>query len=304
MLKNYARFYLLIPLFLLQWGCVKQVVLDIPIPPEQMAVVCHFTPGMPFVVDVTQTLPIWSNEEPHPVYNATVTIWQDSQMIDILKLQDNGQPLFVGTEIVEAGAVYHIQVEADSLPTATSSSMAPFPIELLPIAANPKQYSIQDLGNGKSAMSIPLRIQLASFPDGDHFYAFRITHQIERTDINGNKTVSFHNTMFTADGRTTSLLFDVPDHSVLVHEKYWDINYRYMNLHAVVPISSDGSESVRKLTVEWRTLSPDYYRYYLSLATQRSEGVFVEPDALYNNIEGGVGNFSGYSSSSIQVPVR
>jgi hypothetical protein len=51
-----------------------------------------------------------------------------------------------------------------------------------------------------------------------------------------------------------------------------------------------------KLLIEWRTLSEEFYRYHLSLSRQGNLALpFNDPDAVYNNVSGGFGNFSGYS---------
>jgi hypothetical protein len=56
---------------------------------------------------------------------------------------------------------------------------------------------------------------------------------------------------------------------------------------------------LRTVYVELRTISEEYYKYHSSLARQVivRQDPFAEPVTIFNNIDGGYGNFSGFSSS-------
>lgn len=52
-----------------------------------------------------------------------------------------------------------------------------------------------------------------------------------------------------------------------------------------------------RVFVELRTITKEYYKYHSTLARQLivRQDPFAEPVSIYNNIEGGYGNFSGFS---------
>ncbi|HJW28791.1 MAG TPA: DUF4249 family protein, partial [Saprospiraceae bacterium] len=56
---------------------------------------------------------------------------------------------------------------------------------------------------------------------------------------------------------------------------------------------------LNRVYVELRTITEAYYKYQSSLARQVivRQDPFAEPVFIYNNIDGGYGNFSGFSSS-------
>ena len=56
--------------------------------------------------------------------------------------------------------------------------------------------------------------------------------------------------------------------------------------------------------MEWRTLSEEFYKYHLSVDRQGNNLPLSDPDAVYNNVSGGYGNFSGYSVrvDTIELP--
>jgi hypothetical protein len=55
--------------------------------------------------------------------------------------------------------------------------------------------------------------------------------------------------------------------------------------------------NLTKVYVELRTISEEYYRYQSTLARQLivRQDPFAEPVTIFNNIEGGYGNFSGFT---------
>lgn len=67
----------------------------------------------------------------------------------------------------------------------------------------------------------------------------------------------------------------------------------------------DGNE-LKTVYVELRSITEDYYKYHSSLARQLiiRNDPFAEPVSIYNNIDGGFGNFSGFSPniSSSDLP--
>ena len=67
-----------------------------------------------------------------------------------------------------------------------------------------------------------------------------------------------------------------------------------------------GNHDLKKVYVELRTITQEYYKYHSSLARQLivRQDPFAEPVTIYNNIEGGYGNFSGFSPdvSSSDLP--
>ena len=66
------------------------------------------------------------------------------------------------------------------------------------------------------------------------------------------------------------------------------------------------NESLRTVYVELRSISEEYYKYHSSLARQVivRQDPFAEPVNIFNNIDGGYGNFSGFSPaiSSSDLP--
>ena len=61
------------------------------------------------------------------------------------------------------------------------------------------------------------------------------------------------------------------------------------------------NQDLQTVFVELRSITPDYYKYNSTLARQViiRQDPFAEPIPIFNNIEGGFGNFSGFSPNVV-----
>ena len=100
------------------------------------------------------------------------------------------------------------------------------------------------------------------------------------------------------------------DQPFLRHYDYGVLIDRY-DLRSDGPLTFDfvdwvvENKGLKRVYAELRTISEEYYKYQSSLARQIivRQDPFAEPVSIYNNIQGGYGNFSGFnpyiSSSSL-----
>jgi len=65
------------------------------------------------------------------------------------------------------------------------------------------------------------------------------------------------------------------------------------------------NSDLKTVYVELRSITPDYYKYSSTLARQVivRQDPFAEPIPIFNNIEGGYGNFSGFSPNVVSSDV-
>ncbi len=95
----------------------------------------------------------------------------------------------------------------------------------------------------------------------------------------------------------------IPEPITLIHANYWRDNRKTLFLDVVIPFKPE-NERPHRVFIEWRTLSAEFYNYHLSLSRQGGNLPLSDPDALYNNVENGYGNFSGFSKviQTIELP--
>jgi hypothetical protein len=294
-------FYFLLTLLALTMGCVREVALELPDVPTRIVALSHFTIGKPIQVEVSLSQKLTDAGDPVIPFNADVSIAVGGQFLDkLFRVVDaGGRTYWQSRDLVEVGTEYSLAVRIGGLETIEAVSSAPKPVPLAAVRVDTAQMVLTTLPDGKRVLRVPLQIQLAQSPNGNRFFAFALRHEIETFEIvNGEPVPDEYyevQSKFLADGHTLALVYDTPEQVVLVNENYWSDNQNTLHLDAIVPFDP-AYERPRQILVEWRTLSEEFYRYHLSLARQGNNIPLNDPDALYNNILGGYGNFSGYSA--------
>lgn len=299
MLPKPALWFLL-TLLILALGCVREIALDLPDAPTRIVALSHFTVGKPIQVEVSLSQKLTEAGDPVLPFNADVSIAVGGQFLDKLfrVVDDGGRIYWQSRDLVQVGTEYSLAVRIGGLETIEAFSSAPKSVPLAAVQVDTGQMVLTNLPDGKRVLRVPLQIQLSKLPDANRYFAFALRHEIETFEIvNGEPVPDEYyevQSKFLADGRTLALVYDTPEQVVLVNENYWSDNQNTLYLDAVVPFDP-AYERPRRILVEWRTLSEEFYRYHLSLARQGNNVPLNDPDALYNNIIGGYGNFSGYS---------
>ncbi|MFN8304250.1 MAG: DUF4249 domain-containing protein [Saprospiraceae bacterium] len=277
--------------------CAREIQIDLPEEPEKIVAISHFTEGEPIRARLTLSRPAYSSGQPEIVEEASVAVFRDGALLEPLSY-DKNLKYWQGTVPAEPGAEYKLVVQADGLPDISGESHIPEFIPLSPIQINWENIRIVGWDSVRQALRVPIELRPQFLPAQDRFFAFALRHEIEVFKmVNGQPVPDYFyegSSAFLTDGATLALLHSIPEPVVLIDEKYWTADRRVIRLEALVPFNPD-NEKPRRILIEWRTLSGEFYRYHLSLARQGNNQPLSDPDAVYNNIEGGYGNFSGYS---------
>ncbi|MEQ1744498.1 MAG: DUF4249 domain-containing protein [Saprospiraceae bacterium] len=290
------------------FGCVREADIDLPDLPTRIVALSHFTVGKPIQVEVSLSQKLTDAGDPVVPFNADVSIAVGGQFLDKLfrVTGDDGRFFWQSRDLVQVGTEYSLGVRIGGFETVEAVSYAPKHIPISEMRIDTGQMRVTDLDDGRRVLRVPLEIQLATLPNQRRYFAFALRHEIESFEvINGEPIPDEYydvQTKFLADGRTLALVYDTPEQVVLINENYWGDGRAALVLDAIVPFDPT-HERPRRIFVEWRTLSEEFYRYHLSLARQGNNLPLNDPDALYNNIIGGLGNFSGYSVSEKSVVI-
>jgi hypothetical protein len=291
--------------------CAREVIIDLPEQPTKLVAVCHFTTGENFRVKISLSQTVNDATEPFYLQSLDATLSVNGEFWDRLKpdTTDKDQISYWVSnqkQKAEAGVAYAFSVRVPGYTPIQSSSKIPKHIDIEPIVLGAGDISVVQLSDGQSELRIPLELRLGDLPPDAHYFAFNITHVTEVYETLVPPVIDFTEegqTNFVTDGRTFSLLHDIPEPVVLINENYWADDRRALYLVARIPFDP-ANERPRLIFIEWRTLSEEFYRYHLSLSRQGSNLPFSDPDAVFNNITGGYGNFSGYTDSiyTVQIP--
>lgn len=281
--------------------CAREVIIELPDEDTKIVAICHFTTGQPFKVHVSLSRPVYDSRDPIVPEAVDVTLLREGALIDKLfrATSDNGELYWESHVLAEAGVTYAIDVRITGFPDAGASSAIPEHHPLAPAVLDPSEISETPLNDGRRLLNIPLTLHVQHLPADQRFFAFYLKHDLEVGQyVNGEwiKDFTYEGlpTNYSADGRTLSLLHDLAEPVVLINDNFWSDNRDTLLLDARIPYEPS-TEKPRRIYLEWRTLSEEFYRYHLSLSRQGSSLPLSDPDAVFNNVEGGYGNFSGYA---------
>lgn len=307
MFIRYLRLLTVAGLTILQLQCARDITIDLPEESPKLVVISHFTPSEPFRVKVSVSQPVYGNSTPTVPEIADVSISKNGLFIDKLfrAFTPEGSLYWQSRDTADPGQLYSMVVRVPNYPAIETSGKVPVFVGLEPVIVFVSSIDTIKYNNERYELRIPLELRVKNIPAQNQFFAFRLSHEIGVFDYSEAPpellyTSTSDSTFFLADGRTLSLLYNIAEPAVLINQNFWNENRNTLSL--VVRIAYNPTEEQpRLLFIEWRTLSEEFYRYHLSLARQGSSVPLSEPDAVYNNINGGYGNFSGFSNATYTV---
>ena len=211
----------------------------------------------------------------------------------------------------EAGRTYTLRVEAPGFPPAEATTTLP----------TPPTFTAAFEGFGApNPQGRPARLAVAlDDPPGDQTYGLSVSG---RTTLDGAPYVRAY-PFLSAEPAFRESLGDI-DEAIAVD--FFDVGFEPGNglrafsrtyfrddLFAGTAFAFDldvllfgDAEGQTQLTVTVASLDEDYARYQQTIALQsQTEGnPFSEPVRIHSNVEGGLGVFAGYTSSSVVVDIE
>ncbi len=283
-------------------SCAREVFIDLPDEGEtRIVLISHFTDNQPIRVKVSLSQPIYEGTPPVYPNNVDVTVARRGIFLDkLFKVNVSGGDFYwQSRDTLLVGEPYSVSARIAGLPVVGGSSTIPAPAQIYPIIAESSEIRTDNLNNGQKAMRVPIRIILKQQPGLSPYFAFHLRQETEVFDTTYSPPIldetKESDCFFLADGRTLSLLHDIPEPVVLINEKFWDEGNQTLELTAYIPFVP-GTERPKRIFVEWRTLTEEFYRYHLSIARQGNNNTpLADPDAVFNNIKNGYGNVSAYA---------
>ncbi len=276
-------------------SCVELVELDLPKEVPRVVITGHFTADEPVSVFIglSQSLS-GSNVGSELPSEGDVTLAADGVFLNRLALKTlpDGRRFWQGRDLLRPGVRYTITARFPGFETAQASDSIPVGVSAvsLRIKADSIRY-ISDTTNGTWIMRVPIRITIEDLPEQRRYFAFGLQSELSSEGSSTGSSV-FATVNFLANGRTLALTYGTPEGMFVLNENYWNDGRNTLDLEAVIPYRPT-EEKPRRLLLEWRTLSEAYYRYHVSLASQG--GALNDPDALFNNVQGGYGTFSAFA---------
>ncbi len=222
------------------------------------------------------------------------------------------RPFYQSTFKPRLGSTYTLEVEADGFPKIRAASMAPDPVPIINaqldsvISSRPSQDRRETLYNFYGSITIkdPLAVQ--------NYYHFAETILpidwftiIEGDTILIQDQEYFLAPVFLTDTQDPSFFELAQENGFLIDDTDFDGQEKVIPFRAAIAFDAN-FRLVNSLNVLFRSVSADYYKFHSTYTRQilAQESPFSEPVIVFNNVENGLGNFSGYSTYIDSVVLR
>lgn len=189
---------------------------------------------------------------------------------------------------IVAGHRYSIEASAEGYETVTATTVIPQPANLLNLAIRNLESLPSDKNEFKQILRYKVTFDLDKSDESQRFY--HVVFYNEYKGLPNNRYI------VNPEPSDAQLFFNHYDYGILLDSedlvsfKRLTFNFLDWTVHDL---------DLKTVYVELRSVSEDYYRYHSTLARQVlvRQDPFAEPVSIYNNVEGGYGNFSGFSSN-------
>jgi len=274
-------------------ACEKEIELDLP-NEKRLVLLSNFSPDSLFRVSLSTTLPIGKTGNQFPDYpeDASIQLFENDHYIDDLIFKPGDVftlPSYVLNFKPKTKNNYSIKATFSDYPAITSSNRIPSAVEIEELR-DVEVYS-SEVSPGFFFYNVIANLSIEDKADTLQYFHLLGWQKFEEN----LESIS----IYTLDDlgvivlHEDGFLFNSDD--LPVNSKSLNIGLRFVynaNIQTKSPIY-----------IELRNVSEDYFRFHESVGEQEFSAennqsvLSTEAYFIYNNIDGGIGNFSAYSSS-------
>lgn len=303
MLQFNIRYLLLVlPTFLL-FSC--EDVVDLPVDSQsELVVFSNFSDQNGLEVYVYKTRSILTNEPTEYIKDAVVKVYKGDELLEELAivqpLDPQQNPPFYRTNhlVPEFDVEYTIEVKVEGYKTISAKNSIPTPVNLEAVTFDPSVSA----GIGEEVnVDFDISVSLQDPANIENFYHLKFYQELTPYTISavgdtilGNPYLAFPTEVNEVNENDPPVKYE-SDQSFLMEDVQFD--GQYITLAFTGAYSFDPSKTLGRFKIELRTVSRAYYLYHDSLNRQNRNGnQFGNGVVVFNNIDNGVGNFSGFTS--------
>ncbi len=287
-------------------ACISPVEVDFAEAEQELVVYSHFGVDEPIKIYLTHTRdPLKPNQLFKPVENATIKVYQNGELVS--NINRSSEPdkkidyaALYNTEVhAVGGSRYQIEVIAEGYKNARS-------VETIPH----HKATIQSFESIESNDENKLyRLLFSDDNTENYYYQLAITALEHNTQDSLIREEAVDYDLVIRSSAYTHFESDMRAWTA-VYPEYAGFLFTGVNeeggvkeLFIKIP-NEDRSNEMYNYTykIELHKVSDAYFLYHQSIQAQFSDdNILSNPTQIYNNIEGGFGNFSAYNAATIEV---
>ena len=332
---RYLSFVVLLP------SCETTVEVDIPQYPTQLTANMFFTPDSAWRVELSENRYILDTTRFTPVSDASIRVLEQGQAVASLDYQGEGS---FGNSIYisqgrrsEIGKTYTVEVTHPTLGNLTASSEVPIPQQILKATLDTSQVQpVPSFSDVPYNYAITVRFD---DPPGENFYSISLLERFvgyfsDDIDNDGDYEVWLQEAAYWLTIQSDNPVVNNPFERSRVELFFKDASFNGEQYEITAYLGSninrnfylrgsvleedgldrDGNvirfagDTVSKITyyVVLRTLTEEYYQYSVTQDLQAfvENNPFAQPVQVFDNVEGGLGIFAGYSQVEQAVTIK
>lgn len=294
------RIFFIVAISIGLWQCDSPIELDYSDFEPKLVVHAQVSPQGQFIVSVTtSTTPVAA--QPGEVPDAVkVTLFDNTLGINISLYREND--LFYASNLIHIrpGNEYILRAEAPGFEAVESKTRVPDKLILQNFAVTDFESKPSTVTVNKRNVNYNLELDFGTREDVYLHLIFRQHSTIKTGSVGAPEYQDLLYQIFPEFPEESGYISHVED-GVLLSLSAVDSNplkFRFVDY-----VIDALFEELGNVQVEVRTVSPEYYLYFVSLSRQlqTSQDPFAEPIQVFSNVEGGLGNFSSYNVDIYEI---
>ncbi len=294
------------------WSCEHVIDLELP-EDKKLVLISNFTPEENIKIHLGTTSNVNQDGIILPDKEAIVTLFKNGSKIDILEYvagDGDKSPYFISKFKPTLVDEYSVTASYKDYPEVRSSDIIPSYIEI----SNTTLLNKDIFENYSNNYSYDLNVELEISKEYKNmdFFHIRLLNDYDFYYLQNSDTIKH----FVFPQEISFELADQSlDHISLLHEpgilidrnslpdpSKIELNFFVSNL--------PGATMKGNFPIQIRSGSSNYYKFHKSVGEQEvtsadANNIFSIPSTLiFNNIENGIGNFSGYSSHIVDIKLK
>jgi hypothetical protein len=218
----------------------------------------------------------------------SVTEVESSLTIELQPTNDAGKTYFkIPDGFLKAGFSYIINAFAPGFEPVQATTTIPRPSTIEELVVKTVRIDQSELNDFKNILRYTLQFKINHYSEANRYY-----HLVFYNEYVGEPLPAIVNP-------------ELSDNQPFIHHYAYGVLIDRHDLVEGKPLvfnflewSVKGND-LKKVYVELRSITAEYYKYHSTLARQLivRQDPFAEPVTIFNNIKGGYGNFSGFTQN-------
>ncbi|MFK8102522.1 MAG: DUF4249 domain-containing protein [Saprospiraceae bacterium] len=295
--------------------CEEEVDLSLQSPPPKLVINSTFSPDQTFEVIVSRTQGLFDEINYQNITNAKVDIYEEGQFFERLTyIQDLSPSYYLGNKSIRSDKRYTLKVETPSLDPIEATDLIPRKANLAGvqvIGVREKILQSIDPEANDREYTFTVRTTIEDPVNQENYYELNlfvepISYEISAVMDTSRITLPPFGPIFLEEPTDNSPAVPFLNGGVLIKDRSFDGQTQSFSFALSYQLNSK-EQLLGNIIVELRAVSRAYYLYHNSLDRhiQAQENPLSEPVIVFNNIEGGYGIFSGFTSTySSSIPIQ